>query len=92
MHRLRIIELDVARWNPLPNPLAVQRVLADELRVFCPSLLVIVFWVGSTTRVRWSVNETDSEEAQLYGGGHGMWQSRGEQEVYQQFGEMWSMT
>jgi len=53
MHCLQTIELDVGRWNPPPNSKQAQRVLVGELRLFCPSLNLVMFWMGNT-RSRWT--------------------------------------
>ncbi|KAG5643828.1 hypothetical protein DXG03_009605 [Asterophora parasitica] len=51
MHNLKSIHLDVVAWAPHPN-LAAQRALAAELKIYCPSIRHVVFWINST-RFRW---------------------------------------
>ncbi|KIM36539.1 hypothetical protein M413DRAFT_288418 [Hebeloma cylindrosporum] len=53
MHSLQSIELDVGRWNPPPYAKPSQRVLISELCLFCPSLKVVMLWMGHT-RARWA--------------------------------------
>jgi len=45
MHNLRIMELDLTKWDPQPTG-ALQKILTTELRIFCPSVEFIAFWVG----------------------------------------------
>ncbi|KAK2465798.1 hypothetical protein APHAL10511_002342 [Amanita phalloides] len=58
MHYVRTIELDIHRWQPLPNPSA-QRALATEIRMYRPTVQLVVLWVGQT-RIRWMLQERDS--------------------------------
>ncbi|TFK38945.1 hypothetical protein BDQ12DRAFT_630043 [Crucibulum laeve] len=51
MHSLRSIELDIARWTP-PPPTIAQRALAAELKIYCPTICTVTFWIGGT-RCRW---------------------------------------
>ncbi|KAF8955852.1 hypothetical protein BDZ97DRAFT_2063373 [Flammula alnicola] len=77
MHYLYSIELDLARWNPLPNSPSSQRSLAAELRTFCPSITVVIFWMG-TTRIRWAYSNQQ-------------WQSRVETQQFPQLSETWRL-
>lgn len=52
MHHLRVIELQVTKWEPQPVG-AIQMVLAAELRIFRPSLVLVAFWVGNS-RFHWT--------------------------------------
>lgn len=45
------IELDVSHWDPRPNDV-LQRMLLHDLRVYCPTLQHIVFWI-SQHRFHW---------------------------------------
>jgi len=54
MHSLQSIELDVGRWNPPPYAKQSQRVLVSELCTFCPSLKLVMLWIGHT-RARWTL-------------------------------------
>jgi hypothetical protein len=53
MHNLRVMELDITKWDP-QLPAHLQNILAAELRVFCPSAEFIAFWVGMS-RFCWSL-------------------------------------
>jgi hypothetical protein len=57
MHNLRVLELDITKWDPQPPPL-MQNILTTELRVFCPSVEFIAFWVGMS-RFCWSLQENN---------------------------------
>ncbi|KAF8184164.1 hypothetical protein BJ912DRAFT_853283 [Pholiota molesta] len=83
---LRSIELDLTRWNPPPTPPASQRMLADELRTFCPALRVVIFWVGRA-RVRWEVHRS-GRDGEGGGAEWEQWVSRVEGEVGE--GEAWN--
>lgn len=76
MHYLSSIELDIGKWAPAPNIPAGQRVLAGELRMFCPSIKTVVFWMGST-KVRWTFTD--------------QWHSRIEVQQYPQFSDAWCL-
>lgn len=93
MHHLHSVEVDISRWpgGPGSSTPAVQRLLADELRVYCPSLRLIVFWLSPATRVRWTVNGGRGARAQQFGAAHDLWQTRAEQGIYQQLGEIWKL-
>jgi hypothetical protein len=54
MHNLRIMELDLTKWDPQPTG-ALQKILTTELRIFCPSVEFIAFWVGGT-RFFWTLD------------------------------------
>jgi len=51
MHYVQTIELDIHRWQPLPTPSA-QRALVTEIRIYRPTIQLVVLWVGQT-RIRW---------------------------------------
>ncbi|GBE85459.1 hypothetical protein BKA93DRAFT_828851 [Sparassis latifolia] len=42
---LHVLEVDVFNWEPQPVEV-FQRMLASELRIYCPSLRYVSFWVG----------------------------------------------
>ncbi|KAI0823277.1 hypothetical protein BC628DRAFT_1325394 [Trametes gibbosa] len=48
---LALIELDVTHWEPRPNE-HLQRAILLELRIFCPTLQQVVFWI-SQHRFHW---------------------------------------
>jgi len=45
MHHLIHLELDVFHWDPHPNNYG-QRALVSEIRIYCPTIRVVVFWCG----------------------------------------------
>ncbi|KAI0369436.1 hypothetical protein BV20DRAFT_364977 [Pilatotrama ljubarskyi] len=49
---LTAIELDVSHWEPRPNE-HFQRAILLELRIFCPTLLHVVFWI-TQHRFHWN--------------------------------------
>ena len=77
MHYLSSIELDLGRWTPAPNVPAGQRALAGELKMFCPSVKTVVFWLGST-RARWTFSDDQ-------------WHSRVEAQQCPQFSDGWCL-
>ncbi|KAI5120456.1 hypothetical protein M0805_008503 [Coniferiporia weirii] len=42
LRRLHTVELEVSEWEPAPTPQAL-RALASELRLYCPSIMCVVF-------------------------------------------------
>jgi hypothetical protein len=42
LRKLHTIELEVSEWDPTPQPHAL-RALASEVRLYCPSIVCIVF-------------------------------------------------
>ncbi|KAH9849488.1 hypothetical protein C2E23DRAFT_888202 [Lenzites betulinus] len=48
---LALLELDVAHLEPRPNE-NMQRVILHELRIFCPTLQQVVYWIGQH-RFQW---------------------------------------
>ncbi|GLB45335.1 hypothetical protein LshimejAT787_2100950 [Lyophyllum shimeji] len=78
MHSLRCIQLDVLAWSPHPN-IHAQRAIAIEMRVYCPSIHHVVFWIGQT-RFRWQFVD-DAQE----------WHSHVDTHQYPQFDNMWSL-
>ncbi|CCL99768.1 uncharacterized protein FIBRA_01790 [Fibroporia radiculosa] len=57
MRNLEIIDLDLTAWMPPPIDI-FQRMLATELRTFCPSLNYILFWMKSGWRSPLAVLES----------------------------------
>ncbi|TBU25096.1 hypothetical protein BD311DRAFT_765291 [Dichomitus squalens] len=43
LRRLRCLELDVSDWDPAPTHLAALRALTYELRLYCPSIVTVVY-------------------------------------------------
>ncbi|PBK95875.1 hypothetical protein ARMGADRAFT_1061669 [Armillaria gallica] len=41
--RLDCIEVEVSGWQPVPSTLAAFRALASELRLYCPTVVMVVF-------------------------------------------------
>ncbi|KAG5651460.1 hypothetical protein H0H81_008596 [Sphagnurus paluster] len=95
MHSLRTIQLDIGAWQPVPTQSA-QRALAAELRVFCPSLRVVIFWIGTTrfsagmTRFRWHYVYPTAANGNG-NTGEGQWAHGVETHVYPQLDQTWSM-
>ncbi|KAI0783495.1 hypothetical protein C8Q75DRAFT_736824 [Abortiporus biennis] len=42
---LEVLEVEVSSWDPQPME-PFQRILAMELHTYCPSLRMVVFWIG----------------------------------------------
>ena len=59
--------------------------LADELRTYCPSLRVIVFWIAGA-RVRWAIHSNGTDVGG--NGGLDQWTTRVDGDLGQ--GEAWS--
>jgi len=53
MHGLQALEVDVTQWNP-PLIGTFQRTVAAELRIYCPSIRSIKFWIG-LNRFFWTI-------------------------------------
>lgn len=49
--RLEVLQVDVAHWQNGPMMPHSNRLLATELRTYCPSLTRIVFWQGASEAV-----------------------------------------
>ena len=41
--QLRCLEVDVSDWDPAPIHVAALRALACELRLYCPSVVTVIF-------------------------------------------------
>ncbi|KAI0738837.1 hypothetical protein C8Q80DRAFT_1222163 [Daedaleopsis nitida] len=50
---LEMIELDVSRWDPHPHE-TFQRMIALDLRIYCPTLRQAVFWLGNHRFLWWA--------------------------------------
>lgn len=50
--RLECLQLDVSHWTNAPLVPYMQRMVATELRTYCPSLCQFVFWHG-TNQTLW---------------------------------------
>ncbi|KZT69537.1 hypothetical protein DAEQUDRAFT_669481 [Daedalea quercina L-15889] len=46
LYRLELLELDVTAWLPQPHE-SYQRMLAAELRTFCPKINYVGFWIAN---------------------------------------------
>lgn len=53
LRALEMIELEVTRWEPHPHE-TFQRALALELRMYCPTLRQVVFWLGNHRFLWWA--------------------------------------
>jgi hypothetical protein len=75
LHYLRSIQLDITRWTPHPVPPA-QRALAAELKMYCPTIKYVTFWINDT-RFRWHfLQDWRSQiDAQLHPQMDSMWNS-----------------
>ncbi|THH09489.1 hypothetical protein EW146_g8672, partial [Bondarzewia mesenterica] len=62
---LSSLEVDLTRWLPQPSA-PLQRVVATELRMYCPTLQVFIVWYGSH-RFVWQLKDD---------GGEGDWKLR----------------
>jgi len=74
LHYLRSIQLDISRWNPPPG-VPAQRALAAELKVFCPTIKHVAFWIHGT-RFRWHFSND--------------WRSQVDAHLYPQMDPMWN--
>lgn len=45
-YNLEMVDLDVSTWLPQPIE-SYQRMLAAELRTFCPRIMRVTFWISS---------------------------------------------
>ena len=45
-YKLEMVEFDVTTWLPQPIE-SYQRMLAAELRTFCPGVVCVTFWINS---------------------------------------------
>jgi hypothetical protein len=61
---LQQLEVDITHWKPPPNG-PYQRALAMELRMFCPSLRHVVFWLNHH-RFWWSLEEEIPGEPEVW--------------------------
>ncbi|RDB15335.1 hypothetical protein Hypma_004824 [Hypsizygus marmoreus] len=61
MRYLRSIHVDITHWAPHHPAPPAQRALAAELRVFCPSIRHVVFWIHGT-RFRWMFSGGAAQE------------------------------
>ncbi|KAI6041427.1 hypothetical protein EDC04DRAFT_2565716 [Pisolithus marmoratus] len=57
MHQLRVLEVNTAAWTPQPTGIQ-QRILASEIRVYCPSIEYVCFWTGGG-RTLWILDGND---------------------------------
>ncbi|TFK48852.1 hypothetical protein OE88DRAFT_1646942 [Heliocybe sulcata] len=57
---LRVLEIDLQAWLPQP-PEHLQRTLASELRVYCPTLEVVAMWLPQQCRADWHVDQETHE-------------------------------
>ncbi|KAI5989003.1 hypothetical protein EDD15DRAFT_2285748 [Pisolithus albus] len=57
MHQLRMLEVSTAAWTPQPTGIQ-QRILASEIRVYCPSIEYVCFWTGGG-RTLWILDGND---------------------------------
>lgn len=70
LNQLQVLEVEASHWDPQPSHAAAQRVLASELRIFCPSLRLVVFWIGhrhtpwAYVGDEWTREESKSTSAQ----------------------------
>lgn len=62
---LETIDLDVSFWDPQPVDV-YQRMLAAELRTYCPSLQCVGFWVGQH-HIIWFCQDEEWLSGQLTG-------------------------
>ena len=49
--RLEILQVDVSHWTNAPVPYSMQRVVATELRTYCPTIKQFVFWHGNNQTI-----------------------------------------
>ncbi|KIJ60312.1 hypothetical protein HYDPIDRAFT_99133 [Hydnomerulius pinastri MD-312] len=77
MHQLRMLEVDVTSWTPQPTGM-LQRGLAAEIRIYCPSIEHICFWAGAGRTLwaidgnDWSYHSESGQHSQL----DGLWKTR----------------
>lgn len=57
MHQLHILEVSTAAWTPQPTG-PQQRILASDIRIYCPSVEYICFWSGGG-RTLWVLDGND---------------------------------
>ncbi|KIK98531.1 hypothetical protein PAXRUDRAFT_133987 [Paxillus rubicundulus Ve08.2h10] len=74
VNQLRILEVDVTSWTPQPTGI-LQRALAAEIRIYCPSIEYICFGAGAT-RTLWMVDGND-------------WSCHSETGQHSQFDALW---
>jgi hypothetical protein len=74
LHYLRSIQLDISRWTPHPG-MSAQRAIAAELKIYCPTIKHVAFWIHST-RFRWHFAHD--------------WRSQADGHVHPQMDNMWS--
>jgi hypothetical protein len=55
MHNVRVMELEISKWDPSPLP-PLHNILTTELRIYCPTVEFIAFWVGMN-RFCWILEE-----------------------------------
>ncbi|KZT22848.1 hypothetical protein NEOLEDRAFT_1171126 [Neolentinus lepideus HHB14362 ss-1] len=55
LHYLRVFEVELHMWSPQP-PVNMQRSLASELRIYCPSLEMVAMWLPQNRRFNWHVD------------------------------------
>ncbi|EPS95557.1 hypothetical protein FOMPIDRAFT_157550 [Fomitopsis schrenkii] len=64
-YKLEMLELDVTGWLPQPID-AYQRMLAAELRTFCPRIAYVGFWINST-QYSWFYREEEWSQTRQSG-------------------------
>ncbi|KAF9465813.1 hypothetical protein BDZ94DRAFT_1159321 [Collybia nuda] len=57
LHHLRTIQVDLAHWVPQPHVMP-QRAIAAEIKMYCPSIYCVVFWVHNT-KFRWEYSQNE---------------------------------
>ena len=55
LDHLEILEVEMSHWELQPIHVIPQRILATELRTYCPSLRIVVFRIGHH-RAAWVIN------------------------------------
>ncbi|KAH7885154.1 hypothetical protein F5I97DRAFT_1338847 [Phlebopus sp. FC_14] len=77
MHHLRTLEVETTAWTPQPAGV-IPRILAAEVRIYCPSIEYICFWMRSG-RTLWIVDGNDwsyHSETGQHSQFDGLWKTR----------------
>ena len=62
-YALEMVELDVSSWVPQPIE-TFQRMLATELRTFCPRIVYVSFWIN-TNQYSWFYRDDEWSSTRL---------------------------